>query len=146
MAKKTLSPNCLLKILQRGLINGGRCRTTRNLQPPLLAMQALQNKPATARMAPAAIRNFQSRFHFVVSSLILFQPPSSCWIDNPGRQSPMAIVSDQAGSDPALAVFNRFRFRPVMSTLHSDGRPFAPGVSRKNDSTRPFGAQVGPSD
>jgi hypothetical protein len=49
---------------------------------------------------------------------------------------------DQAGSEAKLGVCTRCSLRPVTSMVNSDGP--LPG-SRKNISTRPFGAKVGPS-
>src|SRR3974377_1522374 len=51
---------------------------------------------------------------------------------------------DQAGSDAKLGVGIRISLRPVISTENSDGPELPPG-SRKNISTRPLGAKVGPS-
>src|SRR3954451_15682162 len=51
---------------------------------------------------------------------------------------------DQAGSDAKPGVGTRCSFRPVMSTVNSEGPALPPG-SRKNMMTRPFGANVGPS-
>ena len=51
---------------------------------------------------------------------------------------------DQAGSEAKLGVGTFHSLRPVMSIVKSDGPDLPPG-SRKNISTRPLGAKVGPS-
>src|SRR6266702_8576838 len=51
---------------------------------------------------------------------------------------------DQAGSDAKPGVGTRNSLRPEISTVNKDGPPVPPG-SRKNITTRPFGAKVGPS-
>ena len=51
---------------------------------------------------------------------------------------------DHAGSDAKPGVGTRCSLRPEISTVNSEGPPFPPG-SRKNITTRPFGAKVGPS-
>src|SRR5205809_1613120 len=51
---------------------------------------------------------------------------------------------DHAGSDAKPGVGTRCSLRPEISTVNSDG-PLLPPGSRKNISTRPFGAKVGPS-
>src|SRR5882724_12780643 len=51
---------------------------------------------------------------------------------------------DQAGSDAKAGVGTFCSFRPVTSTVYSEGPALPPG-SRKNITTRPFGAKVGPS-
>src|ERR1700731_4993801 len=51
---------------------------------------------------------------------------------------------DHAGSDAKPGVGTRCSLRPEMSTVNSDG-PLLPPGSRKNITTRPFGANVGPS-
>src|SRR5437016_12979979 len=51
---------------------------------------------------------------------------------------------DQAGSDAKPGVGTRCSLRPEISTVNKDGPPLPPG-SRKNITTRPFGAKVGPS-
>src|SRR5438105_4148595 len=50
---------------------------------------------------------------------------------------------DQAGSEAGLVYGAALRIRPETSTVHKREPP--PGVSRENISTRPLGAQVGPS-
>lgn len=54
-------------------------------------------------------------------------------------------IGDHAGSDAAVRICKRFKFRPDMSIENSAGWPLAPALSRVNISTLPFGAQVGPS-
>src|SRR5260221_11863615 len=51
---------------------------------------------------------------------------------------------DHAGSDAKPGVGTRNSLRPEISTVNKDGPPLPPG-SRKNITTRPFGAKVGPS-
>src|SRR5215204_5852134 len=51
---------------------------------------------------------------------------------------------DHAGSEAKPGVGTRNSLRPEISTVYSDGPPPPPG-SRKNITTRPFGAKVGPS-
>src|SRR5579863_10542985 len=51
---------------------------------------------------------------------------------------------DHAGSDANPGVGTRNSLRPEMSTVNNEGPPLPPG-SRKNISTRPLGAKVGPS-
>src|SRR5215207_207857 len=55
------------------------------------------------------------------------------------------MSGDQAGSEPKDGVATRRSLYPVRSMEKSLGPPPAPGDSRKNISTLPFGAQVGPS-
>lgn len=55
------------------------------------------------------------------------------------------IRGDQAGSEAKVGVGTCRTFCPVRSTDHRCGPPCAPRTSRKNMSTRPLGAQVGPS-
>ena len=58
--------------------------------------------------------------------------------------APQSSSGDQAGSDPKFGVWIACSLRPVRSIEKSFGPP-EPAASRKNISTRPFGAQVGPS-
>src|SRR6516162_3424604 len=51
---------------------------------------------------------------------------------------------DQAGSEAKPGVGTRCSLRPEISTVNSEG-PLLPPGSRKNITTRPFGANVGPS-
>src|SRR4051812_40819499 len=51
---------------------------------------------------------------------------------------------DHAGSDAKPGVGTRNSLRPEISTVNKDG-PLLPPGSRKNITTRPFGAKVGPS-
>src|SRR3954451_5145800 len=60
------------------------------------------------------------------------------------RQRCYDSSGDHAGSEANPGVGTRCSLRPEISTVYSDGPPFPPG-SRKNISTRPFGANVGPS-
>src|SRR5882724_562420 len=52
---------------------------------------------------------------------------------------------DHAGSDAKPGVGTRNSLRPEISTVNKDGPPAPSGASRKNITTRPFGAKVGPS-
>src|SRR5437773_11268939 len=53
-------------------------------------------------------------------------------------------TGDHAGSEAKPGVGTRNSLRPEISTVNNDGPPLPPG-SRKNMTTRPFGAKVGPS-
>src|SRR5215831_1929221 len=63
------------------------------------------------------------------------------WKDHIGHY--WGIKGDQAGSDASVAVGTGLSNRPVMSICASEAPP--PRFSRKNISTRPLGAHVGPS-
>src|SRR5690606_30498676 len=61
-----------------------------------------------------------------------------------GTKTHYGRIGPQAGSDPSSGVGILRALTPVRSTDQRSGRP-EPRAARKNISTRPLGAQLGPS-